>query len=192
MSQVRSQVSPCEICCTQSGTGAGFPPSTSSSPVSIIPAMLHTSVHLHMTLTGRTNGRSLGTFEKHCCFGNGGGHWLENYFSLLYAVVWQAERCDRYGGTPSATTTSKGPVLSSKVQFKHLCRGTDVNSRSIVYCGLNKDRGLNTGPPVEAPTQRLRHCPLLLEIPCVTCSEASPRRAFVFSVFSFSELFPAV
>jgi hypothetical protein len=50
-----------------------------------------------------------------------GEHWLEKYFSLLYAVVWQADRCDWYVVKPSATTTSKGLVLSSEVQFKHLC-----------------------------------------------------------------------
>ena len=30
--QVRSRVSPCGICCAQSGTGTGFPPSTSGFP----------------------------------------------------------------------------------------------------------------------------------------------------------------
>jgi len=97
------------------------------SPVSVIPPTLHTSLHLHVALTGRTNGRSLGTFNKQFCFGNRGA-LVRKVFSLRYAVVWRAARCERYGGTPSATTTSKGPVLSSKVQFTHLCRRTDVNS----------------------------------------------------------------
>jgi hypothetical protein len=67
-----------------------------------------------------------------------GEYWSENYFSLLYAVVRQAERCDRYGGTPSSPTTSKGPVLPSEVQFKHLCRGTDMNSRTLFIVALTE------------------------------------------------------
>jgi hypothetical protein len=39
---VRSQVSPCEMCGGQSGTGTSFSPGTSVSPVSIIPPMPHT------------------------------------------------------------------------------------------------------------------------------------------------------
>jgi len=97
------------------------------SPVSIIPPTLDTSLHPHVALTGRTNGRSVGTFNKQCCFGNR-GTLVRKIFSLRYPVVWQAARCERHGGTPSTTTTSKGPVLSSEVQFTHLCRGTDVNS----------------------------------------------------------------
>jgi hypothetical protein len=33
-------------------------------PVSIIPQMFHTHLHLHVVLTRRTNGRYLGTFQK--------------------------------------------------------------------------------------------------------------------------------
>ena len=183
-----SQVSPFEICCTQSGSGAGFP---LISPVSIITPMPHT-LHLHVAFTRRTNGRSLGTFTPGNAVPQIEEHWLERYFALLYAVVRQAERCDRYGGTPSATTTSKGSVLPSKVHFTHLCREIYVNSCDIVYCGLNRDRSLNTGPPVEALTEQLRQSPQLLEISYLTCLGGSPRRAFVINVFSCSELSPAV
>ena len=33
-------------------------------PVSIIPPLLHSYLRLHVALTRRTNGRSLGTFQK--------------------------------------------------------------------------------------------------------------------------------
>jgi hypothetical protein len=45
-----------------SGTGTGFSPSTPVSPVSIIPPMLHT--HLHVALSRNTSGPSLGNFQK--------------------------------------------------------------------------------------------------------------------------------
>jgi hypothetical protein len=42
----------------------GYSPSTPVFPVTIFPSMLHTHLHLHVALTRRTNGRSLGTFQK--------------------------------------------------------------------------------------------------------------------------------
>jgi hypothetical protein len=39
--RVRSQVSPCEIFCGQSGTETGFSPSCQFSPVNFIPLVLH-------------------------------------------------------------------------------------------------------------------------------------------------------
>jgi hypothetical protein len=40
------------------------------SPVSIIPPMLHTHLHLHVALNRRTNGQRLGTFQTAMFFGN--------------------------------------------------------------------------------------------------------------------------
>jgi hypothetical protein len=59
--RVRSQVSHCEICDGQSGTGTGLSPSTSISPVSINPPMLHTHPYLPAPLSRRTSGRSRGS-----------------------------------------------------------------------------------------------------------------------------------
>jgi hypothetical protein len=42
------------------------------SPVSIIPSMLHTHFLPRVALTRWTNGRSLGTFQEQCSFGNRG------------------------------------------------------------------------------------------------------------------------
>ena len=39
-------------------------------PVSITPPTLHTHLHLHVAVTRRTNGLSLGTFQKAALFGN--------------------------------------------------------------------------------------------------------------------------
>ena len=70
--QFRSQTSSCEVFVGHSGNGTGFSPSTSVSPVSIIPPMLNTHLQLHTSLTRSTNGRSLGIFQKGNLFRNRG------------------------------------------------------------------------------------------------------------------------
>jgi hypothetical protein len=65
----RSQVSPCDICGRQSGTNVCLPV-LPFFPVSIIPSMLHTPVHLHIALTRRTKGVAWELSKKQCSFGN--------------------------------------------------------------------------------------------------------------------------
>jgi hypothetical protein len=48
----------------QSGTGTGFSPSTSTSPVSIIPPVLHTQLYLHVALTRKTREWNLGHVKE--------------------------------------------------------------------------------------------------------------------------------
>ena len=66
------QVSPCKICGVQTGTGTAFPPRLRFCPVCIIPPLLHTLLCIHVALTGRTNGRSLGTLKKAMIFRKSG------------------------------------------------------------------------------------------------------------------------
>jgi len=42
------------------------------SPVSVIPTTLHIHLRIHVALTGRTNERILGTFQKQCFLANRG------------------------------------------------------------------------------------------------------------------------
>ena len=44
--------------------GQVVPPVLQFSPVSSIPPTFHTHLHIHVTLTGRTNERILGTFQQ--------------------------------------------------------------------------------------------------------------------------------
>jgi hypothetical protein len=62
--RVQTQVSSCEICGGRSDTGTGFSSGAPVSLVSTIPPVLHTHLHLHFTLTRKTERRSLGTFQK--------------------------------------------------------------------------------------------------------------------------------
>jgi hypothetical protein len=54
------------------------------TPVSIIPPVLHTHLHLYSALTRRTTGRSLGTFQKSNVLSKIVKHWIEKYFHLVF------------------------------------------------------------------------------------------------------------
>ena len=52
------------ICGGWSVTWPSYSSCKSVSPVSIIPPTLHTHLHAHVSVTGRTSGRSLGAFNR--------------------------------------------------------------------------------------------------------------------------------
>jgi len=56
--QVRSHVSPYNICPEQSATAAGFRQSTLVLPVGIIPSVLHTHLLLHVAFTRWAKGEA--------------------------------------------------------------------------------------------------------------------------------------
>jgi hypothetical protein len=61
---VRSQINICGIYARQSNVRIGVSASTHSSPVFIIPPMLHAHVLVFAALNRRTNGQSLGTLKS--------------------------------------------------------------------------------------------------------------------------------
>lgn len=66
---IRSQVSACQIGGGQSGIGRGLCPSTSVPPSQYRCTIgAYAPSHLNVALSGRTNGRSLGTFNKAVLF----------------------------------------------------------------------------------------------------------------------------
>jgi hypothetical protein len=87
MVRVRSQARPFKICGVQSGSETGFSSSTRFSPVNIDPPKFHTYLHLHVDLTSRTNGRSVGTFQKSSSFGCWGALDIEKCFILIFIAV---------------------------------------------------------------------------------------------------------
>ena len=60
-----------------------FSPSTSVFPVSIIPPLLHTCLHPHVVPTRRSNGQSVGTFQKAMSFCKSACNGQESSFSLF-------------------------------------------------------------------------------------------------------------
>jgi hypothetical protein len=80
--RVLSQVSPCAICGGQSGYWDRFCFAYYSFFLSV--SFHH---HLHAALAKRTNGRSLGTFQKNNALSEFGEHWIEKKLSFsLYRV----------------------------------------------------------------------------------------------------------
>lgn len=72
------------LCDGNSGTATGsFSRQLRFSPVSIIPTMLHTLLHLRGIRTGRTKGRSQETLLKYNTVSEIGLHWIEKYFRLV-------------------------------------------------------------------------------------------------------------
>ena len=63
---------PDSICAGKSGIGTDSSQSTSVSPLSNVPPMLHTYFHLHVAQTRRINGRSVGTSKKAMFFRKSG------------------------------------------------------------------------------------------------------------------------
>ena len=81
--RVCSFASACEIFVRQSGTVTGFSRNTSVFPVTVIPSILHIRLHLLVAVRRKTNGRSLGTFQKEqCSFLNRGA--LDSKVLLLF------------------------------------------------------------------------------------------------------------
>jgi len=78
---IRSQVSPCEMCGVHSGIQIDFIRVLRFSPACIIPPIPLTRLHLSVALTGRTNGRSLGTFKT--LFRKSGCSEWDTYLNLL-------------------------------------------------------------------------------------------------------------
>jgi uncharacterized membrane protein YeiH len=77
--RVRSQVSTCWICGGLSGTGGRF--LSEVFPVSIIPAMFHPLIYLHVALIGLTKYRCVGAFQKAVLFRKWGSNAKQNTFT---------------------------------------------------------------------------------------------------------------
>jgi hypothetical protein len=78
----------------KAAVGAVFLRVLRSSPVIIIPPVLHTHLHLHTALTSKKKGRSQGTFQKAMLFASR-GEYMENYFHFFFfrfqrAAFWHS------------------------------------------------------------------------------------------------------
>jgi hypothetical protein len=87
--RIRFHAYPCEICSGQSGTGTGFffLSALHFSPVSIIPPVLHTHLHLQVDLTRRTIGLRLGNLKKKVVLSERADHWIDKYFTFVWSIM---------------------------------------------------------------------------------------------------------
>jgi hypothetical protein len=80
---VQSSVIPRDKSNLKIGLGSGFSPSIPFSPVSIIPPLLHTHLHLN-PLIRRTNVRCLGTFKQRTVLPDIWELWAEKDVAFVY------------------------------------------------------------------------------------------------------------
>jgi len=80
--------------------GLGSLPVLLFCPVSIIPPMLHTHLHLHVALSRETNGRSLRVFQKNNALSEIGELCIEKYFALLLSAKGEHGWPRAFRGTP--------------------------------------------------------------------------------------------
>jgi hypothetical protein len=78
------------------------------SPVSIIPPMLLTHLHLHVALTRRTIGRGLRTLISNA-LSEFGEHWTEKYLQLFRLQAVKQSAGSKQGGR-NALYSSTRPV----------------------------------------------------------------------------------
>ena len=67
--------------------GQFFSPSIQFSPVSNIPPMFHTHLHLKSMLIRRTNRQRLGIFEQRFALSDVGEPLMEKYFNFVFSAA---------------------------------------------------------------------------------------------------------
>jgi hypothetical protein len=122
----------CLLCGTHLIFNSGcFLSLTCFSPVSIIPPMLHTHLHLRVSLTRRINGRYLTTFRKEILIRKVRENWMENLFHFfLYNYEIILFCCE--ASWLSFCPVEGGGMFLRKFRF-HLFNYTSLSSRRL-YC----------------------------------------------------------